>query len=893
MQIPARISTRSSALPLAVLFSLICLVALLIPAPGSAAEQNTAFLPLKINAPDAAEVARKADAALSRELAEKNFALIPRARAEKMVDYSGSWPPPARTLAKVAETTGHDYVAVGSLTMIGNRISVDMEVFDMLSPGQPHSFYREGNSLADLPMITREAITDVLSYTNRNIIVASISVKGNKRIDTGAILGKISTKPGDFYNPARLRRDLKAVFAMGYFDNVEIDASDTPRGKAIVFNVKEKPVIDKIVITGTDEISEKDVREAANLQANTILNPTKLKEAVQRVRELYKSKGYYNTKVSARLSYPTENTVEVRLVIKEGEKMSIRKITFQGNKSFSDSDLKDVIQTGTWNIFSWLTESGVLKMDVLRQDAARLAAFYHNHGFMEAKVGDPVVTQKDDSLYVTFPIEEGPRYRVGTVDIKGDLIEDKSKLLAMLKIRKEKYLNREAVRQDSLKLTDLYAEHGYAFAEVRPRVSRSKTGKRVNITYVIHKGSLVYFNRVEIRGNTRTRDNVIRRDLTIKEGGLFDSKAIRKSTQNLQRLGFFEEVNIVPKPTLNEDQMNVDVTVKEKSTGQFSVGAGYSSSENLMFMGEISENNLLGTGNRLSLSANLSSVTTRFNLNFTNPRVFDSRVSAGFDAFNWQRVYDDYTKNSTGGGIRIGHPFFEKWRIYYAYTISNTTLSDLSENASQIIIDSQDIKLTSSVRLALVRDTRDRIFAPSRGSKNSISVKYAGGILGGDAQFTKVEGYSSWYFPMPWETVFHIKGAAGQAFENEAGKLPVYEHFYLGGMNSIRGFKSANISPIDPKTGERIGGDKMWYANIAVMFPLLKDAGLRGEVFTDFGNVYGVDDSWDFSDIKKSAGIGFLWMSPMGPLRLAWGYNLDRKEGEDQSVWDFTMGGAF
>ncbi len=892
MQIPARTATSVSAIPCAILLPLLCLI-LLAPAPTLAAEQNTTFLPLKINAPDPAEVARKADAALARELAAKNFALVPRAEAEKMVNYHGTWPPPAKALTRVAESTGHDYVAVGSLTMIGNRISMDMEVFDMLSPASPHSFYREGESLADLAMITREAITDVLGFTNRNIIIASITPEGNKRIDSGAILRKISTKPGDIYDPARLRQDLKAVFAMGYFDNVEIDATNTPKGKAIVFRVTEKPVIDKIVITGADEISEKDVREAANLQANTILNPTRLNEAVQRVRDLYKSKGYYDTKVNARLSYPTDSTVEVRLVIKEGEKMSIRKITFQGNKSFDADELEDVIQTGTWNIFSWLTESGVLKMDVLRQDAGRLAAFYHNHGFMEAKVGEPVVTRKDDSLSVTFPIEEGPRYRVGTVDIKGDLIEDKGKLLAMLKIRKEKFLNRQAVRQDSLKLTDLYAEHGYAFAEVRPRISRSETGKRVNITYDINKGSLVYFNRVEIRGNTRTRDNVIRRDLTIKEGGLFDSKAIRKSTQKLQRLGFFEEVNIVPKPTLNEDQMNVEVSVKEKSTGQFSIGAGYSSSENLMFMGEISENNLLGTGNRLSLSANLSSVTTRFNLNFTNPRVFDSRVSAGFDVFNWQRVYDDYTKNSTGGGIRFGHPFFEKWRIYYGYTIANTTLSDISENASQIIIDSQDIKLTSSVRLALVRDTRDRIFAPSKGSKNSISVKYAGGILGGDAQFTKIEGHSSWYFPMPWEMVFHVKGAAGQAFENEAGKLPVYEHFYLGGMNSIRGFKSANISPIDPETGERIGGDKMWYANIAIMFPLLKDAGLRGEVFTDFGNVYAVDDNWDFGDVKKSAGIGVLWLSPMGPLRLAWGYNLDRQEGEDQSVWDFTMGGAF
>ncbi|NOQ46098.1 MAG: outer membrane protein assembly factor BamA [Desulfobulbaceae bacterium] len=864
-----------------------------LPPSGWTAEQNTAFLPLKINAPNPQDVALKSDAALENALGDKNFTMISRDQAKQMVDYEGAWPPSPAQLSKIADATGFDYVAAGSLTQIGDHISLDFSAFDVLSPDSPHTAYREGASLEELELIAGEIITDLLGYTSRNFLVASIAPAGNVRIDSGAILRKITTKPGDFYDPVKLRQDLKAVFAMGYFDNVEIDAVDSDKGKKVTFLVKEKPIIGNIIISGTDAVKEEDVRDAANIMANTILNPSRINDAVARVKELYKSKGYYNTKVTAKLSYPTEETSEVRLVVDEGEKVSVRQIIFQGNTSFDDDDLEDIIQTGTWNWLSWFTESGVLKMDVLLQDASRIGAFYHNHGFIEAKVGNPVVDQQEDALLVTFPIEEGPRYRVGTVDIEGDLIKNKTALISMLNIRKEKFLNRQVLREDTLKLTDLYAEQGYAFAEIYPKVDKAETGKRVDITLKVDKGSLVYFNRVEIRGNTRTRDNVIRRDLTVKEGGVFDSKAIRVTTQKLQRLEFFEEVAVTPQPTMNEDQMNVMVDIKEKSTGQFSIGAGYSSSENVMLMGEISENNLMGTGNRLSLAANLSSQTTRFNLSYTNPRLFDSRISAGIDLFNWEREYDDYTKESTGGGLRFGQPFFGRWRIYYGYTLAKTTLSDVSEFASQIILDSMDIEMQSSARVSLVRDTRNRLFAPTFGSKNDISVKYAGGILGGDAEFTKVEGSTSWYFPLFWQLTGHIKGAAGQAFENKDGGLPVYENFYLGGMNSIRGFDSYSISPLDPVTGEKIGGDKMWFSNIAIMFPLLKDAGLHGEVFTDYGNVYAVEDNWNFSDVKKSAGVGFLWMSPMGPLRLAWGFNLDQQDGEDSSNWDFSMGGQF
>ncbi len=874
---------------------LLMLVTILCAVSGEAwaVKQNTVFIPFKINAANQQAIAKQADSALQQELQTKHFTMLSRKKAAKLVNYSGSWPPPPAVIRQIAKKTGFDYVAVGSLTMIGGRMSLDVQVFDLLAAGPPHSSYRDNFTLAQLQTAVHETVTDILDYTNRNFIIASIAPAGNKRIDSGAIMRKITTRPGDLYDPIQLRKDLKAVFSMGYFDDVQIESTDTDKGKAIIFRVKEKPVISKVLIKGTDEIKKKDVRDAANISVNSILNPTSLNNAVERIKELYKSKGYYNTRVAAKLSYPAKDKVEVHFIVHEGKKVYIGKISFNGNKTFDDSDLRDVIKTSTRGWFSWITDSGILKMDVLNHDTERLGAFYRNHGFIEAKIGDPIVKQKDGKIHITFPIQEGPRYRVGTVDIQGDLIEGKNKLLSLLKIREEKFLNRKVLRDDILRLTDLYAEHGYAFAEIRPQINSAPTGKRVNIVLKVNKGVLVHFNRIEIEGNTRTRDNVIRRELTVKEGGIFDSRAIRKSTENLQRLNFFKDVSVTPKPTVNPDQMNVLVKVKEKSTGQFSVGAGYSSSDSLMFMSEISESNLMGTGNRLALAANLSSVATRFNLSYTNPRVFDSRVLAGIDLYNWRRIYDDYTKNSRGGALRFGQPFFEKWRLFYSYSYVTTTLSDVADNASWIIKQSEDIKVTSAIQVGLSRDTRNRYYGASTGSKNAISIKDAGGILGGDAQFTKVEISSSWYFPLPLDCVFHVKGAAGQAFANESEKLPVYEHFYLGGLGSIRGFKSAHISPKDPVTGERIGGDKMWYGNIEVIFPLVKNAGLRGVVFTDFGNVYAVGHRWDFSSVKKSVGIGFRWLSPMGPLRLAWGYNLDPKGDEDNSVWDFSIGGGF
>jgi len=869
------------------------LAALLITSSAQAVEQNTAYLPFQIIAQEVdSSLIQRVDESLTNVLLINDFQMIARDRAEELIDYD-QWPPVETGLTAVAEATGFDNVAAGSLTIIGSQISVDLKVYDLLNPDDPRYFYKEAGSMAELELIVDQVIADVVSYTERDQLIGAITPEGNQRIDSGAILRKIQTKTGDTYNPSVLRDDLKAIYQMGYFDDVQIDVNDGDNGKVVTFRVVEKPAITSLTYTGIDELDNDDITAVVSIKENAILNPPRVNESAAAIQALYKSKGYYNTKVTPEITYPTDETAAVRFVIDEGEKIYIKEIGFEGNTSFDDGDLEDVIETSTKGLLSWLTESGLLNRDKLNQDSTRIVAFYQNNGFLEARVGEPEITQEEEWLYIKFIIEEGPRFKVGTVDIKGDLISDKDVFLNMLQIRDAEYLNRKMLRDDIIRITDYYAEQGYAFAEAQPQLDKSASGSRVDITLDIDRGDLVYINRISIRGNSRTRDNVIRRELEIAEGGVFNTKGIRDSNRNLQRLDFFEEVNITPDPALDPSKMNIGIDVKEKSTGQFSIGAGYSSVDNLILLGEISENNFLGMGHRLALSANIGGKSSRYNLSWTNPRINDSNISVGTDLFNWEREYDDYTKESKGGALRFGHPLWGKWRMYESYSYTDTDLSDVDDDASFIIRESQNVPVTSAVKLSFVRDTRDRLYGASEGSRNSLSVKYAGGLLGGDSQFTKAEGTTSWYFPMFYGTVFHFLGAAGQAWENETGKLPVYERFYLGGINTIRGHEFGKVSPIDPETGDRVGGDQMWYVNTEFVVPLLKKQGFYGVLFVDAGEAIATEVNWGDPGTAVGTGVEIRWLSPIGPLRLVWGYNPDPLADEPDSVWDFTIGGQF
>jgi outer membrane protein insertion porin family len=372
---------------------------------------------------------------------------------------------------------------------------------------------------------------------------------------------------------------------------------------------------------------------------------------------------------------------------------------------------------------------------------------------------------------------------------------------------------------------------------------------------------------------------------------MFSATKLKESIKNLRRLEYFEDVNFSTNPGSAPDRMNLKITVKERPTGTFGIGAGYSTQDRLVGLVEISQNNLFGRGQQLKLQGILGAISHRFRLSFTEPYLFDRPLSAGFDAFIWERDYAEYVRKSRGGDIRLAHPLRWKYtRLYGMYRFENVKLSGLQPGASQTLVEAANIHNTSAISTSLRRDSRDSTFNPTQGSDNSVNLELAG--LGGDTAYMRYILESGWYFPLFWKTVGVLHGRIGYLQRLPWGALPAYEKFYLGGIDSIRGFKYADISPRDPVTNERIGGDKFVQLNIEYRFPLIKKLGVTGTVFFDAGNVYATNQNF-FSSIRTSVGTGFRWFSPMGPLRVEWGYNIAPKPWEKHSAWEFTVGSQF
>lgn len=694
---------------------------------ADAASPNTVFLPLIINSGgDPLPLAGRSDQLLTTKIQAKGQKFLDRAEITAPIGQAASCPPAPEIIRQLVPDDGYSYLVCGSITQIGARLSVDIHALDLLDASASRSFYEEAADAEELSLVLDKLVDKVLSYTARQFRIAKIEISGNTRIDSGAILRHIKNRAGDQYNQAQLRDDLKSIFKMGYFNDVQITVDDGEEGKNVTFVVKEKEVIASVTIAGEKNLDTDDIKEVITVTANTIVNPQEVMTSAENIRKLYKEKGYYDTEVTTKLTYPEKERVNILFDIKEGDKIYVKEIIIHGNNTFDNDEIEKILSTSTKTIFSWFTDSGLLKRDILNQDASRIGAFYQNHGFIDAMVGDPAVEKKGEWLYVTFNITEGERYKVGVIDITGDLILDKSELLQMTTIGEEKYFNRQALRDDVLKLSDYYASKGFAFAEVDPQVTKNSEEKRIDITIHISKGDLVHINRIIIKGNTRTRDKVIRRELEVNENSIYDATALKKSTEKLQQLDFFEDVNITPEPTEEDNLMDVIVDLKEKSTGTFSIGAGYSSVDGLLFMSDITQHNFLGRGQTVSLQANIGGSNTRYNLSFTEPHLNDSKVSFGFDVYKWTRDYDDYDKDSVGAALRLGYPIWEKWRVWGSWAYDDSELSDLSPYASQIIRDSVDINITHSLTVGLSRDTRNHRYNPTKGSLHSVSAKKAG-----------------------------------------------------------------------------------------------------------------------------------------------------------------------
>ena len=803
----------------------------------------------------------------------------------------------AEEIRNLGIKNGADYVIWGSLTRIGQKFSVDAKMIKSLGSKPPDVFFVEGENIENLLGTVKELTFKIGIKLFKREKVAEILVEGNKRIDEDAIKRVISTEPGDIYVAQKLSQDLKAVYSMGYFDDIRIEAKKGPAGKIIIFKVKEKATIREIKIKGNKAIDVEDINKAINISSGSILNIYKIQSNLKQIEDLYKDKNYHQVKVTYNIHQLEHNQADLEFVIEEGEKILIKKIILEGNRDYSARKLKKMMKTSEKGFLSWLTSSGDLKMENLNQDVARLYAFYNNNGYIQAKVGEPNIEYKDNWIYITIKIDEGPRFKVGKVNVAGDLIASEKKLLEKLKITKETFCNREIIHDDVLVLTDFYSDEGYAYPNIVPRMDQDSDKLVVNITYEIDKGKQVYFEKIIIGGNTRTRDKVIRRELKVYEGELYNGQLLKRSVRNLYRIEFFEDVKVNTSKGSSDDKMILKLDVTEKHTGAFTFGGGYSSYENVFAMFSIAERNLLGRGQTLQFKGQLGGRTTKYSLSFTEPWLFDMPLAAGLDLYDWETDYDDYYKNSLGGGIRFSYPVFDYTRAYLGYNYDTTEIESINTYyASDSIMDMLGATITtSSISTSLGYDSRDRTFNPTEGSEHRITVQYAG--LGGEVGFTKYTAETGWYVPLFKSTVGFVHGKTGLVHRNSGKILPDYERFFLGGINSLRGFDWEDISPKEVnKYGyeTEVGGNKFVQFNFEYLVPLIKEAGIIGLIFYDTGDVYDEGENVDLGDLRKSVGYGVRWYSPMGPIRIEYGYILNPEEGEKTGGrWEFTMGEAF
>jgi len=716
-----------------------------------------------------------------------------------------------------------------------------------------------------------------------------ITILGNAKVEEGVIRGAIRSLLGRPLSLEQVQSDLRAIFALGYFTDVQVDIQSTPQGRELIFIVVEKPSVKEVVITGNEKVKLDDIKEKATLVPRSILNLEKIRENSEQIRKVYFSKGYYGVKVTHKIDYLETNEAVVTFEIVEGPKGDVRKIIFKGNERIKSSDLKKVMTTKEWNILSFLTKAGTLDEDALKNDTQLMTAYYFDKGFLDVKISEPKIDLSDPKrIRIEIEISEGPQYRFGNIDLKGDILTSKEDLFKSVKIRRNEIFSNSALRRDVGALTAAFADRGYAFVEVAPETSVDRQNLLVHITYTIDKKKPVSLERIQIVGNTKTRDKVVRRELQVAEGELYSVTGLGLSRDRLKRTGYFKDIEFATSRGSADDKLNLNVKVEEAQTGALSFGVGYSSLYQAMIMASISDRNLFGLGYSGSLRANLGGEATDFRLSFTDPYFLDYPYSVGFDAYIENVEYfDDYNYDVKGFNIRVGKELTPIWRLDGMYKLEDVNIFDVTRDAPQSIKDQEGRALTSAISATLSVDTRNDYFAPSRGQRSSVTLMDAGGILGGDNDFIKVFADTNWFFPLMWNLVLNLRAKVGIVEPYGGKEVPVYEKFYVGGIATIRGFEYGMAGPVDDNE-DPLGANKMVVFTTEILFPLAPELGLRGALFCDVGK--GFDDFGDFLPVRIGAGPGIRWFSPFGPIRIDLGFNLDPKNGEKSQVLEFSVG---
>ncbi|AMV72679.1 outer membrane protein assembly factor BamA [Desulfuromonas carbonis] len=740
-------------------------------------------------------------------------------------------------------------------------------------------------------------------------LISAVQVEGVLRVEPSAVRAVISVQPGQTVTLDAIDKDIQAIFKLGRFTDVSADITEQGGATILTYRLVERPLLRKVVFSGNKEFTEEKLRTLISLKIPDIYNPRLVEQSTTAIRKAYVEEGYHAVVITPELVAGTNGEATLTLAIKEGEKVLIDTIRFEGNTVFSDRKLRKVMQTKERWFLSWLTDRGTYREDLLDNDLELLADQYFNQGYVQVKVRKPQITLVDENRYmdILIVIEEGPQFHVGKIEVAGDLIKPAAEILALTKLKAGDVFSRELLRQDITTINDLYADQGYAYVNVAPLSTTDPDQRTIDLKYDIEQGFQVHIDRIRVSGNTKTRDKVVRREMKLVEGDLYSATALKESRRRLNNLGFFEEVNLATAKGPEEALMDIDISVKEKPTGTFSLGFGYSSVDKFIGQGSITQANFLGRGLKLNLSGSIGGTSTTYQLGLLDPYFLDRNLSLGGDLYKTDREWTDFSKKATGGDIKLGFPLTDNSRAFFIYRYEQKDLYDVDPNASRTIKDQAGQSSLSSIYASVSRDSTDYRLDPSRGGVSEFSIEYAG--LGGTDRFARTILDHRHFWPWFWGTVFSIHGQVGYVAQVGGREIPIDERFYLGGIRTLRGFKSREVGPrvrrvgnsVDPVTGavlstgedfEYIGGTKDAYFNVEYLFPLVKDLGLKGVLFYDTGNAWSEDQDY-FTDMRSSVGAGIRWFSPLGPLRLEWGKNLDPKEGEGASQFEFSIGNFF
>ncbi len=727
--------------------------------------------------------------------------------------------------------------------------------------------------------------------------IERIQVEGNQRIEEQTILGYLGVQPGDPFDPAALDRGLKALFATGLFEDVRLERRDG----VLVVRVVENPIVARVAFEGNSAIDDEQLRAEVGIAPRSVFSRRRVQDAVRRILDLYRRNGRYAARVDPKIIRRPQNRVDLVFEIQEGPVTRVCGIAFVGNRAFADSTLRGVITTRETAWYRFFTGADVYDPDRIELDKERLRRYYRARGYAEFEVVTTTAQLSPDGrcYYITFAVDEGPRYRFGRIELVSDIPElEPEQLRKLITVREGGIYDADEIERTVQAITEQLGELGYAFARIEPEERFDREKRIIDVLFRISRGPRVYVERIEIRGNVRTLDRVIRREFRLAEGDPFNAAKLRRSIQRIRNLGYFSKVDVRTRQGSAPDRLVVDVEVEEQPTGELSFGGGYSTAEGFLADARLAERNLLGRGQKLDLAFTVSGRTTRFDFSFTEPWLFGYELSAGIDLFHTVTDFQSeasFDQRRTGGRLRFGYPLSEFLRHSVRYAFRRIEIDNVDPAASAFIRAEQGSRITSAIGQTLTWDRRDNVFLPNEGFVVRLDQDFAG--LGGDNRWIKHQLRAAWYYSIVPDVVVNLGVRAGHILG--LGKdVRLADRFFIGGQ-TLRGFRFGGIGPRDRTTGDALGGNLYYVGTAELRFPLglPKELRMFGRTFVDAGSLTDIDVSGpalvDSGDIRVSAGVGVSWISPLGPLSLDFAQPLVKDDEDETERFRLSFGTRF